>query len=205
MRQILGISHVATEDQQNHKNEATSSPLSERGAKRRRFAKAGIGATGVFWTLESHATLNQMICKSPSGALSGGLSSHYGPKPVCQGLSPGYWKTHSNWPVSRDILFAGVFDVAGDVRTCNAGTKNKSYLCSTMLNLLSKQSFDKYNLGMHLVATYLNIMSGRINFLSVKTLKEMWRQVQATGTYSPAANVFWNAEQLKNYLQATHD
>jgi hypothetical protein len=29
--------------------------------------------------------------------------------------------------------------------------------------------------------------------------------VQTTGYYSPAENVFWNAEQVKNYLEATHD
>jgi hypothetical protein len=200
----LGIPHVATENQENNGNAAPLS-LSERGAARRKLAKAGVGAAGLLVTLESRATMTPLICKSPSGALSGGLSSNYSRATTCAGLSPGYWKNHNSWPVSRSILFTSVFEVAGDKSTCTAKTLNKSYLCSTMLNLLSKQTFDRYNLGMHLVATYLNVMSGKISFLSVETLQKMWSDVQRTGRYSPAQGVYWNAEQVKNYLANTHD
>jgi hypothetical protein len=196
---------VATENQENNGNAAPLS-LSERGATRRRLAKAGIGAAGILATLESRATMSPMLCKSPSGALSGGLSSHYGPAPVCRGRSPGYWKNHtSSWPVPIGTWFADVFYVAGNRRYCTVKQKNTSYLCSTMLNLVSPQSFDKYNLAMHAIATYLNIKSGKINFLSVDTLLAMWADVQIKGYYSPTAGVKWNAEQVKNYLQATHD
>jgi hypothetical protein len=65
--------------------------------------------------------------------------------------------------------------------------------------------FDKYNLGMHLVATYLNVLSGQIGFLSVQTLQQMWSQLQSPGYYTPAKGVFWSPEQTKNYLEATHD
>jgi hypothetical protein len=58
---------------------------------------------------------------------------------------------------------------------------------------------------MHVVATYLNILSGRINFLSIETLGAMWLAVQTQGSYSPTAGVTWTPEQVKNYLQATHD
>jgi hypothetical protein len=195
---------VATEDQDNDKN-AVPSPLGKRGAARRRLAKAGIGVAGVLYTLESRAAMSPMMCKSPSGALSGGLSSHYGPAPVCQGLSPGYWKNHTDWPCSRDMMFADVFYVRGDRSTCKIKENQASYLCSTMRDLLSPQSFDRYNLAMHVVATYLNIISHRISFLSVETLSAMWYDVQAKGHYSPVAGVYWSPEQVKNYLQATHD
>jgi hypothetical protein len=33
----------------------------------------------------------------------------------------------------------------------------------------------------------------------------MWYEVQTKGVYTPTAGVTWNAEQVKNYLQATHD
>jgi hypothetical protein len=215
---------VATEDQDNDKK-AMLPPLDQRGATRRRLAKAGIGTAGVLLTLESRSAMGAMMCKSPSGALSGGLSSNYGPQPVCQGLSPGYWKNHDTWPISRDTLFANVFYVPGDRSTCtvnaavNAAVKDKdkdkdkdkgkdpggSYLCSTMLDLLSPQSFDQNNLAMHAIATYLNILSGRISFLSVETVLAMWRDVQTSGHYSPTADVYWSREQVKNYLEATHD
>jgi hypothetical protein len=196
---------VATENQENNGNAAPLS-LSGRGATRRRLAKAGVGAAGVLLTLESRATMGPMMCKAPSGALSGGLSSHYGPAPVCQGRSPGYWKNHPGaWPIPTGTFFADVFYVPGNRRTCTVKTKNTNYLCSTMMFLVSPQSFDKYNLAMHAIATYLNIKSGKINFLSVETLLNMWYEVQTKGVYTPTAGVTWNAEQVKNYLQATHD
>ena len=196
---------MATENQENNGNAAPLS-LSERGATRRRLAKAGIGAVGVLATLESRASMSPMICKAPSGAMSGGLSSNYGPPPVCQGLSPGYWKNHTGaWPIPTTTMFADVFYVAGNKASCTAKTKNTNYLCSTMLNLVSPQKFDKYNLAMHVVATYLNIRSGKINFLSPEALSAMWYEVQTKGYYSPAAGVKWSPEQVKNYLQATHD
>jgi hypothetical protein len=180
--------------------------LSQRGATRRRLAKAGIGAVGVLSTLESRAGMSPMMCKSPSGALSGGLSSHYGPAPVCNGLSPGYWKNHpESWPIPTTTWFAEVFYVAGNRRSCTASKTNTNLLCSTMMNVLDPQGFDQYNLAMHAVATYLNIRTGKINFLSVETLLNMWYEVRTKGYYSPTAGVQWNAEQVKNYLQATHD
>jgi hypothetical protein len=195
---------VATDNQENYGN-AAPLPLSERGARRRRLAKAGFGAAGVLLTLESRAAMGPMICKSPSGALSGGLSSHYGPEPVCQGLSPGYWKNHTDaWPIPITTMFADVFS-AGDKRSCTAETMNTNYTCSTMLNLLTPQQFDQYNLAMHAVATYLNIKSGKINFLSIDTLLNMWSEVQSQGYYEPTAGVKWTPEQVKNYLEATHD
>jgi hypothetical protein len=195
---------VATEHQDNDKK-AVPMPLGKHGAARRRLAKAGIGAAGVLYTLESHATMSPMMCKSPSGALSGGLSSHYGPKPVCKGLSPGYWKNHSSWPCSRSALFSSVFYVAGDHSSCSVKANQASYLCTTMVSLLSPQGYDRYNLGMHVVATYLNILSRRISFLSVETLSAMWYDVQTKGHYSPVAGVYWSAEQVKSYLESTHD
>jgi hypothetical protein len=196
---------VATENQENNGN-ATPLSLSERGATRRRLAKAGVGAAGVLMTLESRATMSPMICKSPSGSLSGGLSSHYGPAPRCAGLSPGYWKNHPGaWPCATDTWFADVFYVSGNRRYCTVRQKDTSYLCSTMMGLLSAKRFDKYNLAMHAIATYLNIRSGKITFLSVDTLLAMWADVQIKGYYSPTSGVKWYAEQVKNYLQSTHD
>jgi hypothetical protein len=197
---------VATDNQENNGNATPPLSLSERGATRRRLAKAGIGAVGILSTLESRATMGPMICKAPSGALSGGLSSHYGPAPVCNGLSPGYWKNHPEaWPVPTTTWFADVFYVAGSRRSCNVKTRNTNYLCSTMMNLLEPRDFDRYNLAMHAIATYLNIKSGKIGFLTVEKLLNMWYEVQTKGSYTPMAGSTWTPEQVKNYLAATHD
>jgi hypothetical protein len=201
-RHIFEETHVASEDQHND-NSAAPPSLSKRGVARRRLAKAGVGAAGVLWTLESQAAMTPLLCKSPSGALSGGLNSHYGPAPTCNGPSPGYWKTHDGWPCARDTRFAAVFHVPGDMNSCEPNKAATSYLCATFGDLISPQSYDTYNLAMHVVATYLNILSGRISFLSVETLKNMWYEVATTNRYSPTANVYWTPEQVKRYLRAT--
>jgi hypothetical protein len=186
---------VSTEDQP--VQATTQPPISPRGAARRRLTKAGLGAAGVLLSLESHATMRPMVCFSPSAGYSGKLSSNYNRNVVCSGKSPGYWKNHTGWPCPRDKQFDSVFE-------CN-GSNQATYGSKTMLEIVQGCDFDRYNLGMHLVATYLNVLSGRISFLSVKTLANMWSQLQSTGVYKPSPTVFWNAEQTKKYLEATHD
>lgn len=187
---------MSTDDQATRTSGAPS--LTPRGTARRRLTKAGLGAASVLWTLDSRASMQTMVCVSPSGALSGGLSSNYANKPAaCDGKSPGYWKNHDGWPCPRNKPFSEVFSCSGNY-SATYGTK-------TLLEIVQGCKFDKFNLGMHLVATYLNVLSGRIGFLSVATLQEMWSQLQSPGYYTPAKGVFWSAEQTKNYLEATHD
>ncbi|QOY94689.1 hypothetical protein IM543_01870 [Massilia sp. UMI-21] len=190
------IEPVSTDDQATRTTGAP--PLTPRGTARRRLTKAGVGAASVLWTLDSRASMRTMVCVSPSGALSGGLSSNYADKPTaCNGKSPGYWKNHGGWPSASNTAFSEVFSCGSRY----AGTYGKK----TLLDILRGCDFDKYNLGMHLVATYLNVLSGRIGFLSVATLQQMWRELQSPGYYQPAKGVFWNAELTKKYLEATHD
>jgi hypothetical protein len=196
---------VATEDQ--HDAQAgppgmppqAPAPLSTRGVSRRRFAKAGIGATGVLMTLNSQPGMACDICTSPSGSLSGGLKSHHGPAPVCAGRSPGYWKNHTSWPSGCKTTTR-----FGQVFTCNTKYA-KTYGAITCLGILSHQSFDQSNLGMHLMATYLNILSGKISFLSMQGLQKIWNDWQATGYYSPAKGVKWNSADIVLYLSGTMD
>lgn len=176
------------------------SPLGERGSARRRLSKAAIGAAGVLWTLESKANMcaPTMICKAPSAHLSAGASTYAGKPVVCKGLSPGYWrKLTRKWPCRRDIGFGEVFPCFG--------ADAKTYGAASMQSLLIDNSFDNYNLGRHLVATYLNVKAGYISFLTEEVLVKMWREVRATHRYSPTKGVYWTAEELKCYLERTHD
>lgn len=187
---------------------------------RRRFARLGAGTSGVILTLASGSGMAQVVCASPSGSLSLGVSSH---QPTggtsCSGVSPGYWKVDQHsWPIintttlnvksksslttttttdqqQRATLFSTVFP--------NGNTT--LYLTGTMQQVLDNNdpSADPYNLGMHLVAAYLNVMSNRISFLNAQTLKNMWYDLITYGHYSPSAGVSWTAEQVKNYLQST--
>lgn len=72
-----------------------------------------------------------------------------------------------------------------------------------MLNLLSHQSFDKQNLGMHLVASYLNAMAGWTSFLTVQRIQSMFSEWSSRGYFEPTAGVKWDAAQIVDYLQLT--
>ncbi len=184
----------------NHKSEQRDIlPVQEHGQvneSRRRFGKSGLAASGMLITLASRPVLGAEVCKSPSGFLSGNLSTHGAP-PICEGRSPGYWKTRTSWPIANrtTCLFSSVF-------TCAPGSP---YSSVTMLDLLSHQDFDSNNLGMHLVATYLNAMEGLTPFLAVERIVSMFTEWQATGYFSPTAGVTWNAAQIVDYLQQTQD
>jgi hypothetical protein len=86
------------------------------------------------------------------------------------------------------------------VFTCQRGSP---YANVTMLDLLSHLSFDKQNLGMHLVAAYLNAMAGWTSFLTVQRIQSMFSEWSSTGYFEPTAGVKWDAAQIVNYLRQT--
>jgi hypothetical protein len=171
------------------------STITPAGASRRRFATAG--ASGVLLTLVSQPGMATAICTTPSGSLSGGLKSQHGPVLMCAGVSPGYWKNHlDDWVplnVAPTALFGSTFSCGGrqDYAVCPLGT------------ILHHQDFDHANLGMHMVATYLNIKSGKIGFLSLQGLGAIWNEWAGTGFYTPTAGVKWDAADIVIYLQGT--
>ena len=168
-------------------------PLSPSGVARRRIA--GLGASGVLMTVASNNAMAALVCKSPSGgALSGNLNSQK-PNVKCDGLSPGYWKNHPEaWPseVRPNHRFAKFFPSRGSLSTVS---------CK---DILSKQHADKNNVGMHLMATYLNVVSGRITFLTRQSVIKMWVEYDMYGTYTPAEGATpWSGGELVDYLSST--
>lgn len=171
--------------------------ISAKGLARRRFGKAGIGVSGVLLTLASQPGMASDICRAPSGSLSGGLKSHFGPPVACAGVSPGYYKNHSDWPspCTPETLFGDLFYCAG----MNATT----YGVTPLGVILEHQKFDGSNIGMHMAATYMNILSGRIGFLTVPALQKIWVDWQSFGYYAPTAGVKWYAGDIVTYLTGT--
>jgi hypothetical protein len=167
-------------------------PLTPRGAARRRIA--GLGVSGVVMTVASNHAMAALVCKSPSGALSGDLNSQR-PNVVCNGVSPGYWKTHpQSWPseVKTSDKFSKFFP-------CTSALGNKA-----CMGVLSDHEDDKYNVAMHILATYLNVCDGRISFLTRQRVINMWGQYNATGYFTPADGATpWNGPQLVAYLTST--
>ncbi|TCS38585.1 hypothetical protein EDC30_102324 [Paucimonas lemoignei] len=167
--------------------------LTDAASSRRQFTKAGLGLSGVVLSLASRPVLGDVVCKSPSGFLSGNASTH-GPQPVCKGRSPGYWKNHKeSWPIATDTEFRRVFPAS----------PTSVYAKYTLLQLLSPQKDDRQNLGMHLVAAYLNAISGWTPFLTTETIIAMFSEWQSKGTFSPTATVHWTSAEIVTYLKAT--
>ena len=191
---------MAIQDQQHgdaNKSAIPAQPvtaISARGAARRRFTRAGAGATGALLTVISTPGMAIDICTTPSGSLSGGLQSHAGPKPVCSGVSPGYWKNHDDWPVSKTLTYGSIFTHC---------SRHKDYKSCTLINILDPQDWDKEGIGRHMVGTYLNILSGRISFLTVPQLVNMWNEFNDKGYFKPTATVKWYAYEIVLYLKGT--
>jgi len=84
-----------------------SRPAVESGApskvSRRRFVQSGLAVSGVLLTLTSRSAVGgNFTCKSPSGFLSGNVSTH-GTPITCSGRSPGYWGNQpERWPSPYD-------------------------------------------------------------------------------------------------------
>lgn len=172
---------------------AAPESMNSSNAGRRQFTKASLGISSVILSLASRPVLGNVVCKSPSGFLSGNASTH-GPQPVCQGRSPGYWKNHEgSWPIATNTQFNSVFP----------GPSSSVYAKYTFLQLLDHKKDDNHNLGMHLVAAYLNAVSGWTPFLSVETILAMFTEWQSKGTFSPTATVQWTAPDIVAYLKAT--
>lgn len=171
---------------------ATSPQLTPKGASRRRIA--ALGVSGVVMTVASNHAMANLVCKSPSGALSGNLNSQ-SPNVSCEGRSPGYWKEHpEQWPaeVKTSDRFGAIFACHG--RLANA----------TCMEVLQKHEADKQNVGMHLMATYLNVASGRINFLTRQAVLDIWAEWDRNRSYTPAVGATpWTGDELTNYLSST--
>ena len=168
--------------------------ISTHGAARRRFARAGLGVTGALVTISSKAGMAADICTAPSGSMSGGLQSQKpGTVLACDGRSPGYWKTHDGWPCNKVLKFGAVF-------ACAAGSPYNE--CS-LEDILDPKQWDKNGIGRHLAATYLDILSGKISFLSVPKIQDMWDDLNGPGYFQPTTGVKWYVDDVVEYLQAT--
>ena len=175
---------------------AEAGGLSPAGASRRRLA--GLGASGVLMTLASQSAMAGLVCKSPSGALSGNLASRQPASVACAGLSPGYWKTHPEaWAaaaVALDTKFHKLFYCSGQPGYSSVGCKD----------ILEHKDFDSNNVGMHMMATYLNVASGKISFLTIEDVTSMWKEYITTKQYIPATGAKpWNAADIVVYLSST--
>jgi hypothetical protein len=159
---------------------------------RRLFTRAGLGASGVLLTLACKPVLGGVVCKSPSGFLSGNQSTH-DTGALCAGRNPQYWKMTSSWPISKRTPFHRLF-------SCGPGSAFET--CS-LAEIVSGHQADPEFVAMHLTAALLNSRSGWTPFLSEETIQAMFLEWRTKGTYTPTVNVEWGSTDIVNYLKAT--
>lgn len=172
---------------------AATPALSAQGAARRRMA--GLGLSGVVLTVASNHALAEMVCKSPSGALSGNLNSN-APKTTCDGRSPDWWlKNKNSWP-------SGV--LPGDMFVQHFPSATHPLANLTLEHVLKKHGTDKDGVAMHIVATYLNVRGQRITFLTRQAVLDMYARWQGDHAYIPTPGAqAWNGAELAAYLADT--
>jgi hypothetical protein len=180
--------------------------LSSKGASRRRFAKVGAGATGVVLTLYSQPGMACTYCGiSPSAAMSAvgqhkaiGTLSHKGPAAVCNGQPPSYWcGQYTNWPsgCSKDDAFHRHF-------SC---TSYSNWYSQTCHGITTGATCDTSRVAQYIMAAYLNVLSGKVNFISIEALKAAWTEWSTKGYYEPMAGQKWYASDIVGYLAGTMD
>jgi hypothetical protein len=206
MRHFIEDRHVANLENPGEGKLSASSDipagLSAKGAARRRFARAGAGASaGAIITLASQPAMATLVCTSPSGAMSGNLSKHNHSVP-CVGVKPDHWcSNHYSWQgayTNGDAKYHLTFPTTSRCLQLNA------YTCFEIVDPNKVPSaHDPDRVAMHIMATLLNVRSKRIGFLTENQVRAIWNSYAATGTYQPTYSVSWNGAQIVNYLKST--
>jgi hypothetical protein len=195
---------VASIPQADAAQPAASGSLSAKGASRRRFTRAGAGAAGVLLTLHSQPGMACTYCGvSASAAVSAvgqnkaiGTLSHHGPAAVCNGLDPLAW-SRTAWPAG-----CAPTDAFSKHFRCNIGSAYAEASCNQIMH---GAPCDSTKMAKYMLAAYLNVLSGRVNFLTVESLRSVWSEWIAKGYYAPMAGQKWYANDIVTYLYGTMD
>lgn len=104
------------------------------------------------------------------------------------------------WPsgAKPTDLFSSVYFCTSDMSTTYG-----SPTCTLDWIMGNGPDFDKYELGAHLVACYLNVLAGLSGFQTVTMLQEIWNELRVKGYYAPTAGVQWDAPKVVEYLKGT--
>lgn len=192
--------------------QAAPPPLDPKGVARRRFARAGAGATGVILTLHSQpgmAAFSKTQCNSPSGYMSMKPGASAKPQISCSyNRSHGYWKNHPNaWKTMAGMDSSAKF---GSFFRCTG-----SYVALanvTMMQVINPspaiKAIDRNNVAMQCVAALLNARAARLagirTVLPEDEVVEIWNQFVTSGVYVPSKGAApWSGAVIASYLEST--
>ena len=180
-----------------------------KGAARRRFARAGVGATGVILTLQSQpAMATYGKCVSPSGFVSATTGTSLNPIRSCSSNEdPDYWQNNKTRWNSR--AFTNPHDRFDLHFACPKGYSALAKL--TMYDVLCRKtttikSADPSGISRLCIAALLNARMNQQSaaVLSPDRVKDIWKQYAQTNVFFPAKNATpWSRATIIDYLRTT--
>lgn len=177
--------------------------MSPQGAARRRFARAGLGASGVIMTLASAPGMATTVCRPPSGFLSGTWGSSHPNAPSCFGATPADW---SATPQERWIAYGRTDPTKkfNFVFECTANTSALKNL--TLLEIVSGNggTADQNEVAKYIIAALLNARAGTTPVLDEAKVFQIWNEYNQKLSYTPNAGAkAWGGAEIVNYLKST--
>ena len=167
--------------------------LTPQGASRRRIA--GLGVSGVLMTVASSGAMAQVVCKSPSGALSGNLNSH-APVQTCDGDNPAWWAKNFPSGVNKNTKFYQLFPTSDKVGNMNLSTV-----------IAQRANNGVASVPALILATWFNVTAKppKITVMTQQGVKDMWANYERNGgVYRPGnGSQVWSSAQLASYLMST--
>lgn len=182
---------------------------------RRRFNRAGVGASAVVLTLASRSVLANVACTTASGFTSLNQSSRGEAAPVCTGATPEIWMTRALWPVDKATVFSTIFGfanaslkagppitVAGIPETQTGGGKNGLKLDEATL-LQAMFGSDTKSVVKYLIAALLNARGNYNAYPTDTSVIKIFQEWQSKGYYEVSAGIQWDDVAITKYLLAT--
>ncbi len=198
-------------------------PPQVRNPSRRRFTRAGVGASAVILTLTSRSVLAQTACKSPSGFASANLSQHNHDAVACDGVTASNWlEPNRQWPVPKETRFVDIFGSSSLM--FRTGTPQKFYdafpsradkkdlppgKAAKSTSLDEATLFDALNgeetpfVVKSIIAAYLNFRAGLNTYPTDLQAIAIFKEWQAKGIYTPSAGIKWSEDDIISYLGST--
>ena len=188
---------------------------------RRRFTKSGLAASGVILTLASRPVLANNVCKSPSGFLSGNVSSHI--EQLCTANYPSYYANNPD-------VWRGTQYIPGEYKNKETQSADTGSTSSTT-NLNSSKEIDKWvggtqysqafpgssrfpgksmmqvlwmqdPMGQQFVAALLNAALGLTPPLTETKVIDICVEYETRGFFEPTAGVHWYEQDILIYFNS---
>ena len=167
---------------------------------RRRLLHGGIAGAPVVLTLVSRPVLGSVGCTpcSAYGSLGGSLATKN--LTSCSGISPTAWVSLATWPTP---YYPNGQDAT--LYHCpTTGLSGSTFSTNTLRHVMNLSDDGSIRtLGRYIAAALLNAKSGKTATLTETTVRQMWNDVMATGSFEPTAGVSWGPSQIVAYIKST--